>query len=113
MSIRARKTDSADIIDMKGPLKLGEPEQAFRQKVDELLAAGSKNLAVNLAEVPLIDSSGVGALMYAYSSVKRAGGKCNFFALSKQVRQILKLVLLDTVFEVHEDEASAMAGFHK
>ncbi len=113
MSVKSRKAEGADILDMKGPLKLGEPEQEFREKVDELLAAGSKNLAVNLTEVPLIDSSGVGALKYAYTTVNRAGGKCKFFAPSKQVRQILKLVLLDTVFEIYDDESAAMAGFAK
>jgi anti-sigma B factor antagonist len=111
MIIKSRKTDTADILDMKGPLKLGEPEQTFRQKVDELLAAGSGNLVIiNLTEVPLIDSCGVGALMYAYTNVNRAGGKCRFFAPSKQVKQILKLVLLDRVLEIYENEEAALAG---
>jgi len=113
MAIKSRKANGADILDVNGPLKLGGPELEFREKIDELLASGSKNLAVNLAEVPFIDSSGVGVLMYAYSTVTRAGGKCKFFALSKQVKQILKLVLLDTVLEIYEDEAGAMAGFAK
>jgi anti-sigma B factor antagonist len=110
MVIKSRKTGSAEILDMQGPLKLGEPEQKFRQKVDELLAAGSRNLVINLAEVPLIDSCGVGALMYAYTTVNRAGGKCKFCAPSKQVNQILKLVLLDRVLEIYENEAAALAG---
>lgn len=111
MTINLRKTNSSDILDMKGALKLGEAEQAFREKVQALLDAGSKNLVINLAEVPIIDSSGIGALMYAYTSAQKTGGKCKFFAPSKQVRQVLKLVLLDTVFEIYDDEGTALASF--
>jgi anti-sigma B factor antagonist len=111
MTISVRSTDTAAILDMSGPLKLGEGEQGFRDRVRQLLAAGAKNLAINMAGVPITDSSGIGAMMYAYTSVKKVGGKCKFFAPSKQVRQVLKMVLLDTVFEVYEDEATALASF--
>ena len=113
MTIGVRNTDTATILDMSGPLKLGEGEQGFRDNVRRLLEAGAKNLAVNMAGVPITDSSGIGAMMYAYTSVKKVGGKCKFFAPSKQVRQILRMVLLDTVFEVYDDEAAALASFVK
>ena len=111
MTITVRKTESATILDMDGPLKIGEAEQGFREKVKEVLDQGAKNLMVNLAKVPITDSSGIGAMMYTYTSVKKVGGKCKFFAPSKQVRQILKMVLLDTVFEIYDDEAAAMGSF--
>ena len=111
MTISVRSSDTATILDMNGALKIGDAEQGFREKVRELLAAGSKNLAVNMAAVPMTDSSGIGAMMYAYTSAKRVGGKCKFFALSNQVRQVLKMVLLDTVFELYDDEAAALASF--
>ena len=111
MKITVRTTEKATILDLDGPIKIGEAEQGFRQKVKEVTEAGAKNLAINLASVPTTDSSGIGAMMYTYTAVKRVSGKCKFFAPSKQVRQILKMVLLDTVFEIYDDEASAMASF--
>jgi len=111
MTIKVRTTDTATILDLSGALKIGEAEQGFREKVKEVVEHGAKNLAVNLSEVPITDSSGIGAMMYTYTAVKKVGGKCKFFAPSKQVRQILKMVLLDTVFEIYDDEAAAMAAF--
>jgi anti-sigma B factor antagonist len=111
MTITVRQTEKATILDLDGALKIGDAEQGFRQKVKEVTEAGATNLAINLSAVPTTDSSGIGAMMFTYTAVKRVSGKCKFFAPSKQVRQILKMVLLDTVFEIYDDEASAMASF--
>lgn len=110
MTIDVRQTENAAILNLKGALKMGESEQAFRDAVSELLEGGTKNLAVNLAGVTEMDSSGVGALMRAYTSTKRVGGKCRFFAAPKRIMQLLKMVRLDTVLELTDDEASALAG---
>ena len=111
MTISVRKAGKAVILDLKGPLKLGDAAQAFRDSVQELLKAGTKNLAINLAGVPEMDSSGIGALVRAFSSIKEAGGKCKFFAAPKRVKQTLKLVRLDTMLDLVEDEAAALASF--
>ena len=111
MEISVRKAGSVTILDLKGPLKMGEAEQAFRDSVEELTDSGTRNLAVNLAGVPEMDSSGIGALVRAYTSIKKAGGKCRFFAPPKRVKQTLKIVRLDTVLELLDDEPAALAGF--
>ena len=110
MTIKVRKTGTAAILDLKGPLKMGEPEQAFREQVQQLLEGGTKNLAINLAEVPEMDSSGIGALVRGYTSVKHGGGKCRFFGASKRIKQTLRMVRLDSVLELVEDEAAALSG---
>lgn len=110
MSIGVRKIGHTTILDLNGPLKLGEAEQAFREQVQKLVENGAKNVVVNLSGVPTMDSSGIGALVRAYSSFKRAGGKCRFFGAGKFVLQTLKMVRLDTVLELFEDETSALAG---
>jgi anti-sigma B factor antagonist len=107
--IRMRKAGNATILDLEGALKLGEAEEAFRQKVQELMDAGSTHIAVNLAGVPEMDSSGIGALVRAFTMLKKAGGKCTFFAPNKRVQMILKMVRLDTILDIAEDEATALA----
>lgn len=111
MHIRIRTKGNVSILDLNGPLKLGEAEQAFRQHVQELLSSGTKNLAVNLTGVPEMDSSGIGALVRTFSSVKQQGGKCRFFGAPKRVLQTLKMVRLDSVLDLVEDEATALEGF--
>ena len=111
VTITVRKTGNAVILDLAGPLKMGDAEQAFRDQVDELLRTGTRNLAVNLAGVPEMDSSGIGALVRAFSAAKQAGGKCKYFSAPKRVKQTIKMVRLENVLEVVEDEAAALASF--
>ncbi|MFQ5777517.1 MAG: STAS domain-containing protein [Terriglobia bacterium] len=111
MSVQIRKTDKATILDLEGPLKLGETEQSFRDSVRALLESGTRNVAINLSGVPMMDSSGVGALVRAFSSVKRGGGRCKVFGVRKQVMQLLKMVCLDRVLDLVEDEDSALSSF--
>ena len=110
MTIAVRKVGNVAIFDLTGPLKMGDAEQAFRERVDELLSAGTRQLAVNLAGVPEMDSSGIGALVRVFSATKTAGGKCKLFGATKRVRQTLKMVRLDNVLELVDDEAAALAS---
>lgn len=109
VNIRIRKAGQATILDLEGALKLGESEETFRNKIQELVDSGSTHLAVNLGGVPEMDSSGIGSLVRAFTTLKKAGGKCTFFAPQKRVLMLLKMVRLDTVLDLVEDEASALA----
>jgi len=109
--ITERKIGNATVLDLEGPLKLGAPVVSLRDRVQGLLGAGAKNLAFNLSGIPDVDSSGIGALLHAYTLIQEAGGKCKFFAAPKRVLQVLKMVRLDKVFDLSEDEASSLAGF--
>lgn len=111
MEITTRKTASATVFDLEGALKMGDAEQSFRDAVEELLESGGHQLVVNLTSVSEIDSSGISALVRAHTSMKRQGGRCVYFGASKRVMQVIKMVRLDTVFEMTDDEAKALSTF--
>jgi anti-sigma B factor antagonist len=108
VNIKIRKAGQATILDLEGALKLGEGEEAFRNQVQQLIDDGSSRVAVNLAGVTELDSSGIGALVRAFTTLKRAGGKCTFYAPTKRVQMLLKMVRLDSVLDISEDEAAAL-----
>lgn len=108
LNIGIRKAGRATILDLNGPLKLGESEEAFRNQIQQLADAGSTNVAVNMSGVTDLDSSGIGAIVRCFTMLKRAGGKCTLFAPNKRVLMLLKMVRLDTVLDVAEDEATAL-----
>lgn len=108
MNIRIRKAGPATILDLEGPLKLGKDEEGFRTQIQELVDGGSLHIAINLAGVSDLDSSGIGSLVRSFTLMKRAGGKCTYFAASKRVLMLLKMVRLDTVLDLAEDEATAL-----
>ena len=109
MNISIRKAGPATILDIEGPLKLGQTQEEFRNQFDKLVEAGTTHVAVNLAGVTDLDSSGIGALVRAFTTLKRAGGKCTYFAANKRVLMLLKMVRLDSVLDLAEDEATALA----
>jgi anti-sigma B factor antagonist len=109
VNISIRKAGQATILDLDGPLKLGEAEEAFRGQIQQLMEAGSTRVAVNLAGVTELDSSGIGALVRSFTMLKRACGKCSFCAPSKRVMMLLMLVRLDSILDLSEDEATALS----
>ena len=98
------------ILDLKGPLRIGEGEQKFREQVKNLVDSGERNLAVNLAAVTMLDSSGIGTFVRTHKLLKEAGGKFTLFAPTKTVRQTLKMVGLDRFLGLYDDESSALAS---
>ena len=111
MTINIRTVDQVTILDLNGPLKAGEAEQGFRNSVSEVLSAGVTNLAINLAGVSFLDSSGIGALVRTFSALKEKGGELRLFGASKQAALTLRMARLDKVLGLAEDEASALATF--
>jgi len=109
MEIQIRKAGAATILDLNGPLRLGDAEQLFRDQIQKLVDSGSPHVAVNLAGVSELDSSGIGALVRAYTTIKRSGGKCTYYAPTQRVRMLLKMVRLDSVLDIVDDEAGALA----
>jgi anti-sigma B factor antagonist len=83
----------------------------LRDAVRELLAKGQKHILLNLAEVNYIDSSGIGELVSAFTTVRNQGGELKLLKLTKKVHDLLQITKLYTVFDIKDDEAEAIASF--
>ena len=99
------------IVGTSGKLTLGEGTSTLRAKIHELVAGGSRRIVLDLADVSYMDSSGLGELIAAHTTITNAGGVMKLLNLAKHVHDLLKLTKLYTVFEVFEDEASAVSSF--
>ena len=108
-----RLVQNVVIIDTIGELRLGESTDALRNVVSGLLGQGYRNLLLNLGDVRHIDSAGIGELMSCYTSVNKQGGKLKLLHLNKNVRNLLQITRLYTIFEVEDDEPRAVASFGK
>ena len=85
----------------------------LRDSVREMLAKGQKKIVLNLADVNYIDSSGIGELVSAFTTVKNSGGELKLLNLTKKVHDLLQITKLYTVFDVKDDEALAVESFGK
>ncbi len=113
MSMKAstRQVDGVTIVDLSGRITLGEGSVVLRDSIKDLLGKGQKKILLNLGDVSYIDSSGIGELVSAFTSVRNQGGELKLLHLTKKVHDLLQITKLYTVFDVKDDEAGAIAAF--
>jgi anti-sigma B factor antagonist len=111
VKLNTRKVGDVTVVDAVGRITLGEGASTFRDAIRDLSAKGDKKLLVNLSDVSYIDSSGIGEMVSGFTTVTNHGGQLKLLGLSKRVKDLLQITKLYTVFEVFEDEASAVRSF--
>ncbi len=111
MKVAIRQVDGITILDLSGRITLGEGSITLRDSVRDVLAKGSKKILLNLAQITYIDSSGIGELVSAFTSVKNAGGELKLLNLTQKVHDLLQITKLYTVFDIWDNEASAITAF--
>ncbi len=111
MEIHVRKGGKVMVLDLNGNLTIGRSEESLRETVERLIGEEQKFLLINLASVPMIDSSGIGALIKSYTSVKAVGGQIKILKPPRLARQLLSITGLLSVLETFDDETAAVASF--
>lgn len=111
LSINTRHSNGVAIVDLDGRITLGEGTGMLRDCVKDALAKGEKNILLNLGGVSYIDSAGLGELVGCSTTVKNAGGTLKLLQLQKKIKDLMQITKLHTIFEVMEDEATAVKSF--
>lgn len=111
VKLTTRKVDDITVIDAEGRITLGEGSTSFRDTVRKLVAAGDKKIVLNLEKVTYIDSSGIGELVSAFTTVANQQGQLKLLHLTKRIEDLLQITKLYTVFEVFDNEATAIRSF--
>ena len=111
LKLTNRVVDGITIVDCSGRITLGEGSVVLRDAVKDLLGKGQKKILLNLGDVNYIDSSGIGELVSAYTTVKNQGGELKLLNLTKKVHDLLQITKLYTVFDVRDDETTAVKSF--
>ena len=111
LKIDTREVAHVTILDVHGRIVLGEEIGDLRDAVGNLVAEGKKKIVLNRAEVDYIDSSGVGELVGCFTTVRNAGGELKLLNLSQKVHDVLHVTKLYTVFDIRQDEFTAVKSF--
>ena len=113
MKSTTRQVDGVTIVDLSGRITLGEGSTMLRDIVRDMIAKGNKKILLNLGDVTYIDSSGIGELVSAFTTVRNGGGELKLLNLTKKVHDLLQITKLYTVFDIKDDEAAAIQSFTK
>jgi len=111
MQITERVVGDVMMLDLKGKITLGEGDELLKDKVNSVVNQGHRKIVLNLAEVPYLDSAGLGEVVRAYTTVSRQGGSLKLLNLTKRITDLLSITKLLTVFETFDIEGDAVRSF--
>jgi len=111
MTATTRQIGSVTIVDISGRIVLGEESAALRELVCKLLDKGHRQILLNLGDVHYIDSSGLGSLVSAFTSVRKQNGELKLLNLTNKVHDVLQIAKLYTVFDITDDETDGVKSF--
>lgn len=111
VKLNVRQVGGVSVVDVSGRITLGEGSSALRDALRDLVGKGQNKILLNLGDVSYIDSSGIGELVSGFTSVTNSGGTLKLLNLTKRVQDLLQITKLYTVFDVHDNEAHAIASF--
>lgn len=109
MRIEVKFSEDVGILRLSGKFLAGSDGPFLRQKVKDLIEAGTNKLVIDFASVPYIDSTGLGFLAGTHATVKMAGVSMVLSSLNPHVRKVLDSVQLSQFFVITRDEAAALA----
>jgi anti-anti-sigma factor len=91
MKIDERRDGDLIILDLKGNLRTGDGDELLREKVNSLIADGRTRISLNLADVPYVDSGGLGEIVRCYTAVSRQNGKLKLMNVNKRIQRYSQL----------------------
>jgi anti-sigma B factor antagonist len=105
------RAQGATLVNVHGRLDAAAAP-TFKQKITDAISEGNVRLALHIAHVSFMDSTGLGALVSALKAARKANGDIGIIAPSPQVQKLLKLTALDRVFRIFPtpDEALQQLG---
>jgi anti-sigma B factor antagonist len=111
MKFNVRQNGDVTILDLSGRITIGSGEEALRNAMQDILNSGAKKVVINMGGVTMIDSSGIGELVSAYTTATNRGTKLKLANLPAKVSDILTITQLITVFDVYDTESEAVQSF--
>ena len=111
MQINEREVNGVTVLEIHGKILMGEGDIAIKKKVDELLAENVKSVVLDLADVPYIDSSGLGELIRCYTTMRKANGTLKLANVTERIVDLLTITKLITVFEYYKSVDEAVGSF--
>jgi len=111
--VNTRKSGDVCVATVSGRLTLGDGVGTMRDAIRQIVKEGHQKVLIDLADVSYVDSSGLGVLVAGFASVANQGGRLKLLNVISRVQDLLLITKLYTVFEVFEDEATALKSFEQ
>jgi len=113
LNIQERQLGGVTVVDLAGKIFIGETNRQLHDALKRLVSEGKRQILLNLAKVTNIDSSGLGEVVAGFTTLRNAGGELKLVNLPAHVWDLMTVTKLYTVFDIFEDEATAVGSFEE
>lgn len=111
MKITERDVNGVVVLELVGNVMGGPDASSLNEKLHELIEAGKTRIVVNLQEVKLMNSSGLGMLISGFTTIRNHGGDIKLANVSERIQNLLTITKLLTVFETYDSVDKAIQSF--
>lgn len=111
LEVHEKEIEGIVVLELHGRLVVGPESTEFRRKILQLISTDQKSIILDMKHVDFVDSTGLGTLVVAHTQLQKAGGSVKLLNVSKRNIQLLILTKLSTVFEIFNDEQTAINSF--
>ncbi len=112
LQIVEQRAADVTILRLAGSLEIDDGDTVLRDHVNRLVEQGRVNLVLDLRDVVILDSTGVGILVGKYLTVKRRGGTIKLLHVTDRTNRLLQITKLAKVFEIFDHEREAVRSFN-
>lgn len=112
LSINARGVGRVTVIQCSGRIVAGSEMESLRAQVGGMMR-DRKDFVLHLGEVAFIDSSGLGTMVRLLTTTRKSHGDLKLCNVPEAIDKLLKMTNLNTLFETHETEESAISAFYR
>jgi anti-sigma B factor antagonist len=111
MAVSQRKDGDVTVLEFSGPVTIGEGDVEVRRSVRDALEAGEERILLDFTGVTALDSSGVGELISAYTSITNRGGGLKLAGLSPKIDSVLQVTRLSGILDSYASSEDALVAF--
>jgi len=111
VSITERQSGDVIILSVVGNIVTGESADTVRSIIRRLLTEGHRKILLDMTHVRWIDSMGIGELVAALVSVTRVGGQIKLLKVKENIKELLAITGIHTIFAIYGDELEALNDF--
>ena len=111
LEIRERQVGAIVVLDFEGDILIGAGSNMISERIKNLAEQGKFDVLLNMSGVRYVDSAGLGKLISGYTTLRREGGQVRLLGVTENVKDLLVITKLVTVFDTHEDEQQALDSF--
>jgi anti-sigma B factor antagonist len=111
MKLSVDHAGDVTIFRLSGQMTIGEGDIQFREAVTEQLMRGDKKFLIDMAGLKYLDSAGLGEMVRAFTTVRKAGCTMRLLHLLDKARELFTVTRLISVFEHFDSEKDALDAF--